>query len=125
MSSDPYNYSHLEALKKVRKKRRILGKELNRETGIAEGNISEYFTGKVNMSISVLDQIVEAMEKISPGARRDYAQELAGIVSTDEDGKTLLEQQINELSKESKKKLIMAMVESLASEPSEEMQLAS
>lgn len=125
MSSDLYKFSHLEALKKVKKNRKITGKELSRQTGIAEGNISEYFSGKVNMTLPVLDLIVEAMEKISPGARRDYAQELAGIIGADEDGKGLLEQQINDLPKESKKQLIMAIVESLASESSSEIQLAS
>ena len=125
MSSDLYNFSHLEALKKVRKSRKIKGKELSLETGIAEGNISEFFNGKVNMTIPTLDKIVEAMEKISPGARREYAQELAGILSASEGGKVLLEQQINDLPKESKKQLIMAIVESLANESKSEIQLAS
>lgn len=125
MSSAIYNCSHLEALKKVRRSRKIKGKELSQETGISEGNISEFFQGKVNMTVPTLDRIVEAMEKISPGARRDYAQELAGILSTSKTGGILLEQQISELPKESKKKLIIAIVESLANEPSQKMQLAS
>ena len=125
MSSNLNNCSHLEALKKVRKKRKIKGKELSLETGIAESNISEFFTGKVNMTISTLDKIVEAMEKISPGARREYAQELAGIISSGKSGGILLEQQINELPKESKKQLIMAIVESIANESESKMQLAS
>lgn len=77
------------------------------------------------MTLPTLDKIVEAMEKISPGARRDYAQELAGIVSINEGGDSLLEQQINDLPKEHKKQLIMAIVESLAAETSSEIQLAS
>lgn len=125
MSSDLYNFSHLEALKKVRRSRKIKGKELSQEAGIAEGNISDFFNGKINMTITSLDRIVEAMEKISPGARRDYAQELAGIISANEGGKDLLEQQISNLPKESKKQLIMAIVESLASENKSEIQLVS
>ena len=77
------------------------------------------------MTIATLDRIVEAMEKISPGARREYAQELAGIISASAGGKALLEQQINDLPKESKKQLIMAILESLANESSSEIQLAS
>ena len=125
MSSELYNFSHLEALRKVKEARRITGKDLSRETGITEANISGFFNGKVNTKVSTLDRLVEAMEKISPGARRDYAQELAGIVSIDEGGDSLLEQQINDLPKESKKQLIMAIVESLAAESKSEIQLAS
>ena len=125
MSSDLYNFSHLEALKKVKKSRKITGKDLSRETGITEANISGFFNGKIDTKISTLDRIVEAMEQISPGARRDYAQELAGIVSVGGGGNDLLEQQINDLPKESKKQLIMAIVESLAGESSSEIQLAS
>ncbi|MBE9048194.1 helix-turn-helix transcriptional regulator [Pleurocapsales cyanobacterium LEGE 10410] len=125
MSSELYNFSHLEALRKVKEARRITGKDLSRETGITEANISGFFNGKVNTKVSTLDRLVEAMEKISPGARRDYAQELAGIVSIDEGGDSLLEQQINDLPKESKKQLIMAIVESLAAESKSEIRLAS
>ena len=125
MSSDLHSFSHLEALKKVKETRKITGKDLSRETGITEANISGFFGGKINTKISTLDKIVGAMDKISPGARRDYAQELAGIIDVDVSGKDLLEQQINDLPRESKKQLIMAIVESLANENSSEMQLAS
>ena len=125
MSSDLCNFSHLEALKKVKETRKITGKDLSRKTGITEANISGFFNGKINTKVSTLDKIVEAMDKISPGARRDYAQELAGIIGASGDSKGLLEQQINDLPRELKKQLIMAIVESLANENSSEIQLFS
>ena len=124
MSSKLYNFSHLEALKKVKEARKITGKDLSQETGATEANISGFFNGKINAKVSTLDKIVEAMDKISPGARREYAQELAGIISATTDGK-LLEQQINDLPRESKKQLIMAIVESLAGENTSDIKLAS
>ena len=125
MSSDLHSFSHLEALRKVKETRKITGKDLSRKTGTTEANISKFFSGKIDTKISTLDKIVEAMEKISPGARRDYAQELAGIIGAGEDSKGLLEQQIDDLPKESKKQLIMAIVESLAAESKSEIQLVS
>ena len=123
MSSNIYNFSHLEALKKVRKRRRITGKELHQVTGVAESSISEFFRGKSNANIITLDKIVDGMEKVSPGARQEYVRELAGITDYKLVEAVGIEQQIKNLPKESKKQLIMAIVESIAHDPEPAVQL--
>lgn len=125
MSIASYNCSHLAALKKVKESRKITGKELSKVTGITQSNLSHFFRGNCDVNVTTLDRIVDGMEQISFGARREYLQELAEIFGAEMNNAITLEQQINELPKELKKKLIMAIVESLASETSSEMQLAS
>ena len=115
--SSTCNFSHLEALKKVKERRRITGKELHRATGVAESNLSDFFKGKINVGITTLDKIVDGMEKVSPGARQEYARELAGIIHSEKIETIGIEQQINNLPKELKKQLIMAIVESIARDP--------
>ena len=117
MSSQSYNFSHLSALKKVKKRRRITGKELHQATGVAESSISDFFRGKSNIGVTTLDKIVDGMEKVSPGARQEYARELAGLIDSEKIEAIGIEQQILDLPKELKKKLIMAIVESIAHDP--------
>lgn len=111
------NFSHLEALTKVKERRRITGKLLHKVTGIPESNLSGFFKGKSNVGIATLDKIVDGMEQISPGARQEYAQELAGIISSEANETASIERQIVSLPKESKKKLIMTIVESMTHDP--------
>lgn len=125
MSIASYNCLHLAALKRVKERRKITGKQLSKTSGVTESKLSLFFNGNSDITVTTLDRIVDGMEQVSFGARSEYLQELAGIFGTKMNGAITLEQQINELPKESKKKLIMAIVESLASEPSQEMQLAS
>lgn len=125
MSTISYKCSHLAALKKVRENRKITGKKLSEVTGITESSISHFFRGNSDINVTTLDRIVDGMEEISFGARREYIQELAEMLEIDLGGTITLEQQINDLPKESKKQLIMTIVESLASESSSEIQFAS
>lgn len=125
MSTSSYNCSHLAALRIVKDRRKITGKRLSEATGITESSLSQFFRGNSDVNVTTLDRIVDGMEQISYGARREYIQVLAEIAGADVDGAITIEQQINDLPKESKKQLIMTIVESLASENSSEMQLVS
>lgn len=125
MSTVSYNCSHLAALRKVKERRKITGKKLSKATGITESSLSHFFRGNSDINVTTLDRIVDGMEKISYGAKREYIQELAEVVGADVEGAITLEQQISDLPRESKKQLIMAIVESLANESKSEIQLAS
>lgn len=114
---DADNFSHLEALKKVKEGRKITGKQLHQVTGLAESNISDFFRGKSNISIATLDRMVDGMEQISPGAREEYARKLVGTIESERDGTSDIRWQIENLSKERKKQLILTIVESIARDP--------
>jgi transcriptional regulator with XRE-family HTH domain len=69
---------HREALLKVKRNRKINNVDISRKTGISENHLSQFFRGNRNATDQVLDQVVEAMEELSPGAKADYAKEIAG-----------------------------------------------
>jgi transcriptional regulator with XRE-family HTH domain len=56
----------------------ITGKAISEQTGISQNHISEYINGKRDVTTDVLWRMLEAMDEISPGARRDLAKRIAG-----------------------------------------------
>ncbi|MBE9130008.1 MULTISPECIES: helix-turn-helix domain-containing protein [unclassified Coleofasciculus] len=64
--------------KEVWQKFKISGSDLARETGLSTGYISEIRTGKANPTLEVQQLLLEAMQKLKPGARRYYCELLAG-----------------------------------------------
>lgn len=51
--------------------------ELKQVTGITNQHLSEFGSGKVDLTSKKLWAIIEAMEKLSPGAKADFAAEIA------------------------------------------------
>ena len=62
----------------VKRRHRISGAQLARESGVGERHISQYLNDKVDVSSKVLSSLIEAMDRISPGAKRDFANLLGG-----------------------------------------------
>jgi predicted transcriptional regulator len=56
----------------------ITGKRLSEVTGFSQTHISEFRKGKTNPSCSTLKSLLDGMDEISPGAKRDFCMELAG-----------------------------------------------
>ena len=63
--------------KKVKTERHITGKALSQVTGISENHISEYLNGKRDVTSDKLWEMMEGLERLSPGATDDFA-ELVG-----------------------------------------------
>ncbi len=60
--------------KNVKTERRITGKSLSQVTGISENHISEYLNGKRDVTSDKLWEMMEGMDKLSPGAKEDLAE---------------------------------------------------
>jgi DNA-binding Xre family transcriptional regulator len=119
--------------KETQDEHRIKSKDLAAAVNITNKHLSEFRQGKANITLDLLWQLVEALDELSPGARRDFGLRIAGCwgmpevqefvikpkaeVSYSLDLLPSLEKQIEELPKESKKRLVMTIVESLVYEP--------
>ncbi len=71
---------HREAFLKVKESHGITGKVLSEKTGVSKNHIYGYIQGKRSVTDAVLDQLVDAMEEISPGAKRDYCMAICGAL---------------------------------------------
>ncbi|MEC4817502.1 MAG: helix-turn-helix transcriptional regulator [Scytonema sp. PMC 1069.18] len=61
------------------KKYGITGAQLSKKTGVSAGHISQFRNGKGgNMAHATLENLLNAMEELAPGARRYFCQLLAG-----------------------------------------------
>jgi predicted transcriptional regulator len=59
----------------------ITGKGLSQVTGYSQTHISEFRRGKTNPSCSTLQGLLDGMDELSPGAKRDFCMELAGTAT--------------------------------------------
>jgi transcriptional regulator with XRE-family HTH domain len=65
--------------KQTKKDHGITGKAISRLTGVSENHISEFLNGNRDMTSQTLWRLVEAMDELSPGAKRDFGLRLAGL----------------------------------------------
>ncbi|KAM3112759.1 helix-turn-helix domain-containing protein [Phormidesmis sp. 146-33] len=56
----------------------ITGKRLSEVTGFSQTHISEFRKGKTNPSCNTLQSLLDGMDELSPGAKRDFCLQLAG-----------------------------------------------
>ena len=56
----------------------VKSKDLAEIVGISAKHISEFRSGKANISVDLLWQLVEAMDKLSPGAKKEFGFKLSG-----------------------------------------------
>lgn len=68
---------HRKALLKIKNKYKISNVSISRLTGISENHLSQFFRGNRNATDAVLDEILNALEHISPGSREEYGMEIA------------------------------------------------
>lgn len=65
--------------KKIQTRHGIKAIEVKQITGITNQHLSEFGSGKVDLTSKKLWAVIEAMEMISPGAKADFAAELANF----------------------------------------------
>ncbi len=70
--------NHRQAFVKTRNYFGIKGNKLHQITGVSENHISEFTRGKRDVSSKILDQLIEGMEQLKPGAKRYYCNCLFG-----------------------------------------------
>ncbi|MFW6264165.1 MAG: helix-turn-helix domain-containing protein [Cyanobacteriota bacterium] len=85
--------------------RRITGKSLSDLSGISANHIAQFRRGNRDMTSEMLWQLVEAMDKISPGARVEFCQRLAGQSVAD----------INQMNSEQLSSVLFAVANTLQS----------
>ncbi len=57
----------------------VTSKDLAEAAGVSRKHLSEFRRGKANISLDLLWHLVETLEQLSPGARRDFGLRLAGL----------------------------------------------
>ena len=68
-----------EIFTEIKSRHGITGKALSEATGISQKHISEYINGKRDVTSSTLWRMIEAMDELSPGAKKDFGCELAEL----------------------------------------------
>jgi transcriptional regulator with XRE-family HTH domain len=56
----------------------ITGKRLSEVTGLSTTHISDFRNGKTNPPCNTLQRLLNGIDEISPGAKRDFCLQLAG-----------------------------------------------
>ena len=67
-----------QIFKEVKQSRSITGKAISQATGISEVHISAYLRGKRDVTSETLWRMIEAMDKLSPGAAAEFRQRWPG-----------------------------------------------
>lgn len=67
-----------QAFVEVQESRRITGKVISEISGVSTNHIAQFRKGHRDVTSNTLWQLVEAMEKVSPGAKLEFCQCLAG-----------------------------------------------
>ncbi len=67
-----------EVFKKVKDIHGLTGKAIAEESGMPQQSISRYLTEGRDMRAELLAQLVEAMDRLSPGAKQDFGKLVAG-----------------------------------------------
>lgn len=67
-----------EAFKEIKKRHGITGKAISETTGISQNHISEFVNNKRDVTSETLWRMVEALDKLSPGAWKDFCLRIAG-----------------------------------------------
>lgn len=62
----------------VQESRRITGKAISEISGVSTNHIAQFRKGNRDVTSETLWQLIQAMEKISPGAKLEFCQRLAG-----------------------------------------------
>ena len=71
-----------EIFKQVKKSHGITGKAISQATGISQNHISEYIRGKRNVTDETLWRMIEAMDEMSPGVKKQFGSLLIGVSSS-------------------------------------------
>ena len=84
-------------LTEVKNEREITGKSIFIESRIAESTISDYLNGKKDITSETLWRMIEAMDRISPGATRDFGLKVIGDSGFDDLMESLSDDELYEL----------------------------
>ena len=67
-----------ELFDRTLKKYKISAKEISKLTKISEGHISEFRKGKADVTTENLEKLLNAMDKLCVGSKKDFCEHLAG-----------------------------------------------
>jgi transcriptional regulator with XRE-family HTH domain len=84
--------------REVQDRHGIKGKDLAEKVGINAGHLSQFRSGKASITLELLWRLVEAMDELSPGARKDFGLMLAGC-NEEEDVEITRKLETQDLSK--------------------------